>query len=127
MVQEFFGSRDTMEGLASKLIDSGFQPDPYAFRSLTIFEAAPALLDPVRHCRSYRLEDVFVNIQSIASATHVARTNPVSWCFVLQFGHPLNEYGYHHPLRTFFRALDQPQAYGISGLEPKYPVDQYVR
>ena len=108
-LQEFFGSRDNQDELVRKLEASGFTLDT----SSTI---------PL-----YRANGAEVNIQPITDRSkHIAGANIVPWGFVLQLGRSLGKYYSGHPLRTFFASLDEPTAYGIMGLKPKYVAQAYL-
>ena len=105
-LQEFFGSRDNLERLILKLQETGFERKP---KSQSTFEC----------------EGAFVDVQNIDLPTHIAKDNPVPYGFVLELYRPLAEYVQKHPVREFFRKLEEPRAYGLMQLKPKYSISDY--
>ena len=105
-LQEFFGSRDNLERLILKLQESGFERKP-AWQS------------------AFECEGAFVDVQNIDLPTHIAKDNPVPYGFVLELYRPLTEYVQKHPVREFFRKLEEPRAYGLMQLKPKYSISDY--
>ncbi|GEM_PF-4535557 len=108
-LQEFFGSRDNKADLERKLNASGF------------------VLDLTSPIRLFSAQGANVSIQPINNkSAHIAGVNPVPWGFVLQLDKPLKQFYSGHPLRTFFAALDQPNAYGLMGMKPKHIAQAYL-
>ncbi len=93
-VQEFFGSMDDEDSLVRLLETSGFKPIN-KWKSPAFF-----------------YDGVFINVQPINPANHIAKENPTPWGFMMELNRPLDSYSEDHPMFNFFSGLNSPKAYG---------------
>ena len=102
-LQEIFTSTETPRELTSKLISAGFsEGKKFGFET----------------------DGAFVSINPVRSDGPGAET-PHDCGIVLELYRPLRQLPEDHPVRKFFRSLNEPCAHGMGDI-PQYRIQEYL-
>jgi hypothetical protein len=106
-VQEYFTSKDSLETLQKKVLDSGFTPFSHWPNSYSV------------NGNNY----AFIVLQHAKDQGFSTDNGHV---FYLELSKKPDSYPKSHPIVTFFKSLDSPEVLGTKKSSPKYSIDTYI-